>query len=84
MPGPRAEKTHRTRAKNGNFSVVYDAGPATLVRRYQFGSLKVASRFIKGFYSTYTYVRPWKDRVRHNARKRSKVYPEPSWGGPER
>jgi DNA polymerase I-like protein with 3'-5' exonuclease and polymerase domains len=50
-------------AKNGNFSVLFGAQAATLVRRYGFPNVKLAQQVLDGFYTAYPRVGPWKERV---------------------
>jgi DNA polymerase-1 len=72
----------RTYAKNGNFSILFGASPATLVTRYGFPSIALAKRVQTGFYSTYKAVEPWKQQliaealVKSDRKKRIKPYVE--------
>ena len=58
-------------ALTGN-SVLYGAGPATMVRRYQIPNLRMAKALLDAFYRSYPRVQPWKDRVLAEARGRRK------------
>lgn len=60
----------RTYAKNGNFSVLFGASPATLVRRYGFPNVKLAEAVTDGFYRTYKTVEPWKQEIFRQAMKK--------------
>lgn len=69
----------RLYAKNGNFSLLYGASPQTLVDRYGFPSLKVAKQVYEGFYGTYRAIRPWKNEVLTDARRRYKKSKSPPY-----
>jgi len=58
----------RTFAKSANFSVLYGAGPGTLVRRYGVQNMRVARQLLQAFYDTYEEVQPWKWRLIKQAR----------------
>jgi DNA polymerase-1 len=62
----------RSLAKNGNFSIIFGAGPGTLVRRYGFPSERVARQVLEGFYATYEEVGPWRQRILELAYSRRK------------
>jgi DNA polymerase I-like protein with 3'-5' exonuclease and polymerase domains len=68
--GPDFTSIQRSLAKNAHFSVLYGAGPATMVRRYQIPSHRMAERLLKGFYKAYPEVDPWKKRVVKEAEDR--------------
>lgn len=58
----------RSLAKNAHFSVLYGAGPKTMVRKYQIPNERVAQQLLKGFYESYAKVKPWKAKVISDAR----------------
>jgi DNA polymerase I-like protein with 3'-5' exonuclease and polymerase domains len=60
----------RSLAKNANFSVLYGAGPLTMVRKYSIPNLKTAEILLEAFYGTYRFVKPWKKDVLEEARRR--------------
>lgn len=53
----------RARAKNVNFSMVFGAGPQTLVEKYGIPTEREARALMDAFFSTYRRVRPWRDNV---------------------
>jgi DNA polymerase I-like protein with 3'-5' exonuclease and polymerase domains len=55
-------------AKNGNFSCLFGGSAATIYRRYDFPSIRVAQKVIDGFYGTYRSVKPWKAHILERAR----------------
>jgi DNA polymerase-1 len=59
-------------AKNANFASIYGAFAPTLVRRYEFPSVKVANEVIDALYKTYKRLLPWKSEVWKEARMRYK------------
>lgn len=63
---------YRSMAKSGNFSVLFGAFPRTLVVRYGFPSIKVAKKFLDGFYDTYPRVALWKREVLTEAAAKGK------------
>ena len=68
--GPDYTPLQRSLAKNAHFSVLYGAGPATMVRRYSIPNLKTAKQLQAGFYNAYKAVQPWKDSIIQQARSR--------------
>jgi DNA polymerase-1 len=68
--GPDFTPIQRSLAKNAHFSVLYGAGPETMVRRYQIPNVKVAKQLLTGFYEGYPRVKPWKEQVLEEARER--------------
>lgn len=68
--GPNFTPIQRTFAKNVNFSILYGAGPLTIVRRYGVPSVKMAKRLLNAFYMAYPSVEPWKQSVLDEARSR--------------
>ena len=58
--GPDYTPTQYILAKNGNFSCLFGAAPATLVKRYGFPNEKVARQVRDAFYDSYRRVNPWK------------------------
>jgi len=56
-------------AKNAQFSVLYGAGPETMVRRYQIPNVRVAQQLLRGFYRAYPRVGPWKQEVIESAQR---------------
>ena len=65
-------------AKNGNFSCLYGAAPSTLVKRYDFPNIKVATQVRDAFYSSYRRVAPWKKdiiAVAYSTYRKGKVQP---------
>lgn len=70
--GPDYTPAQRSLAKNAHFSVLYGAGPNTMVRKYQIPNLKTAKSLLKGFYESYPNVKPWKEQIVEDARSRWK------------
>ena len=70
--GPSYTPAQRSLAKNTHFSVLYGAGPETMVRMYGIPSVKIAKQLLKGFYEAYPNVQPWKDHVISDARNRGR------------
>jgi len=68
--GPDFTPKQRMLAKNTHFSVLYGAGPPTLVRQYEVPTLALAERLLEGFYDRYKEVAPWKSDVIYDARER--------------
>ena len=68
--GPDFTPEQRGFAKNGNFSIVFGAGPQTLVNKYGFPNERTAKRVLEGFYKTYRRVDPWKADLLKEARDR--------------
>ena len=70
--GPDYTPIQRSLAKNAHFSVLFGAGPGTMVRKYQIPNVKVARQLLSVFYNSYPRVEPWKKHVVAEARGRFK------------
>lgn len=70
--GPDYTPLQRTLAKNTHFSVLFGAGPGTMVRKYQVPNEKMARQLLDGFYNTYKRVKPWKAEILDDARSHYK------------
>jgi DNA polymerase I-like protein with 3'-5' exonuclease and polymerase domains len=68
--GPDYTPFQYSLAKNGHFSVLFGAGPNTMVKKYQFPNVKLAKDVLAGFYDTYKQVQPWKEQIWVQARSK--------------
>jgi DNA polymerase-1 len=77
--GPDFTPLQRTLAKNVNFSVIFGVGPATLARKYEVPSVKMARDLLAGFYASYRRVEPWKHETLDEARAHYKKGKSPPY-----
>lgn len=69
----------RSLAKNANFSVLFGAGPETMVKKYQIPTVRVAKQLLDSFYRSYPAVAPWKLDLYEEARARYKKGKQPPY-----